>query len=64
VLGEAIDSLSEALDRFAKHDGERLPVLLDDESHKLIGSLSKNDLILALAERSKPTVENASEKSA
>ena len=50
----AHDTLSEALDRFAQHDGERLPVLIGDESRKLIGSLSKTDLILALAERSKP----------
>jgi len=49
----AHDSLAEALDRFAQHDGERLPVLIGDDSRRLIGSLSKNDLILALAERSK-----------
>jgi len=60
----AHDSLAEALDRFTRHDGERLPVVLDDESHRLIGSLSKNDLILALAERSKPAPQNGSQKTA
>jgi chloride channel protein, CIC family len=55
----AHDTLSEALDRFAQHDGERLPVLIGDESRKLIGSLSKTDLILALAERSKPAAQTA-----
>ncbi len=41
-------SLTEALERFAKHDGERLPVIADFES-KILGSVSKTDVILALA---------------
>jgi chloride channel protein, CIC family len=60
----AHDSLAEALDRFAQHDGERLPVLIGDESGRLIGSLSKTDLILALAERSKSPSQTVAEKSA
>jgi CIC family chloride channel protein len=44
--------LTRALDTFAHHDGERLPVL-DDKDHKLLGSISKSDLILAIADRSK-----------
>jgi CIC family chloride channel protein len=60
----AHDSLAEALDRFALHDGERLPVLIGDESRRLIGSLSKTDLILALAERSKSPSQTVAEKSA
>ena len=44
-------SLTEALDRFARHDGERLPVITQDEAGQLIGSISKSDVILALAER-------------
>jgi CIC family chloride channel protein len=45
-------SLHEALERFAHHDGERLPVT-SGQSHQLIGTISKTDLFLALAERSK-----------
>jgi CIC family chloride channel protein len=47
-------SLTEALDRFARHDGERLPVTQGGPVGQLIGSISKTDLILALAERAKP----------
>jgi CBS domain-containing protein len=47
-------SLTEALDRFAHHDGERLPVTLGGPAGQLVGSISKTNLILALAERSKP----------
>jgi CIC family chloride channel protein len=44
--------LTQALEYFAHHDGERLPVL-DERDHKLLGRISKSDLILAIAERSK-----------
>jgi len=44
--------LTQALEYFAHHDGERLPVL-DEREHKLMGSISKSDLILAIADRSK-----------
>jgi CIC family chloride channel protein len=44
--------LTQALEYFAHHDGERLPVL-DEHDHTLLGSISKSDLILAIAERSK-----------
>jgi CIC family chloride channel protein len=44
--------LTQALEYFAHHDGERLPVL-DERDRKLMGSISKSDLILAIAERSK-----------
>jgi CIC family chloride channel protein len=43
-------SLSEALNMFARHDGERLPVL-DREDHRLLGSLTKGDVLLALAQK-------------
>ncbi len=42
-------TLNEALDRFAQHFGERLPVVTDDGTRWLIGSLAKTDVILALA---------------
>ncbi len=42
-------TLNEALDRFARHRGERLPVVSDEGVHRLIGSLAKTDVILALA---------------
>jgi CIC family chloride channel protein len=44
-------SLTEALERFLHHDGERLPVVSNSAQHRLIGSISKTDLILALAGR-------------
>ena len=44
--------LAQALDKFAHHDGERLPVL-DETTRKLLGRVSKSDLILAIADRSK-----------
>jgi len=44
--------LTQALEYFAHHDGERLPVL-DEHEHKLLGSISKSDLILAIADRAK-----------
>ena len=42
-------SLNEALDRFARHVGERLPVVTDQRTQRLVGSLAKTDVILALA---------------
>ena len=43
-------TLAEALDRFSKHDGERLPVVSNSTERRLLGSISKTDVILALAE--------------
>ena len=40
-------SLTEALERFSRHDGERLPVVSHDRH--LVGSIAKTDVILALA---------------
>lgn len=51
-------TLVEALEKFAHHDGERLPVVTGPE-HKLIGSISKSDLLLALAERTKDPHQSA-----
>ncbi len=42
-------SLTEALERFSQHDGERLPVVSDSGDQRLIGSIAKTDVILALA---------------
>ncbi len=42
-------SLTTALKRFTNHDGERLPVVSNTGDHRLIGSISKTDVILALA---------------
>jgi CBS domain-containing protein len=41
-------SLTEALEQFTEHDGERLPVITESGS-TLLGSVSKTDVILALA---------------
>lgn len=47
-------SLSDALRVFSEHDGERLPVVDDETGRVLLGSISKRDLLLALAVRTKP----------
>ena len=48
------ESLTEALGVFSHHDGERLPVTSNVESRTLVGSISKTDVLLALAEQSNP----------
>jgi CIC family chloride channel protein len=52
-------SLAEAMGSFVDHDGERLPVV-NSADHCLIGSISKTDVILALAgsSRSSATVRS------
>jgi CIC family chloride channel protein len=47
------ESLTDALNVFSRHDGERLPVTTDFEDRTLVGSISKTDVILALAEQTK-----------
>jgi chloride channel protein, CIC family len=42
-------SLTEALERFSDHDGERLPVVSDSNGRHLLGTVAKTDVILALA---------------
>lgn len=42
--------LSEALSAFTQHPVERLPVVADDGSRRLLGSLAKNDLLVALTD--------------
>jgi CIC family chloride channel protein len=42
-------SLTEALEQFSHHDGERLPVVTGSNGERLIGTVSKTDVILALA---------------
>ena len=46
---EPAATLNEALDRFARHLGERLPVVTNHDAQRLVGSLAKTDVILALA---------------
>ncbi len=56
-------SLTEALEQFSKHDGERLPVVDDSKKEKLLGTVSKTDVILALAgSTSRAATTIASEK--
>ena len=43
------ESLKESLDIFARHDGERLPVLDNPHERRLVGSLAKTDVLLTLA---------------
>lgn len=43
-------TLGHALEIFTNHDGERLPVVEDTTERQLVGSISKTDLILALAD--------------
>ncbi len=48
-------SLRDALGEFSRHDGERLPVVSEGaERSDLVGSISKTDLILAIANQHKP----------
>ncbi len=42
-------TLGEALELFSRHDGERLPVVSSFAERRLLGSVSKTDVILALA---------------
>jgi CIC family chloride channel protein len=42
-------SLEEAMEHFSHHDGERLPVVGNSGENRLLGSISKTDVILALA---------------
>ncbi|MGZ5003993.1 MAG: ClcB-like voltage-gated chloride channel protein [Chthoniobacterales bacterium] len=44
--------LSDAFAVFGRHAGERLPVVNDERERRLVGSLSKTDLMLALASAS------------
>ena len=43
-------TLNQALEIFGNHDGERLPVVSNHRNKQLVGSISKTDLILALAD--------------
>jgi CIC family chloride channel protein len=45
------DALATVFERFARHAGERLPVLAQDGSELLIGSVAKADALLAFAEQ-------------
>jgi chloride channel protein, CIC family len=42
-------SLKESLEVFARHDGERLPVLDNPNDRRLVGALAKTDVLLTLA---------------
>ena len=42
-------SLKESLDVFARHDGERLPVVDSARERHLVGALAKTDVLLTLA---------------
>jgi CIC family chloride channel protein len=47
LTGDA--SLKESLEVFARHDGERLPVLDNLQDRRLLGALAKTDVLLTLA---------------
>jgi CIC family chloride channel protein len=42
-------SLKESLEIFARHDGERLPVIDSTHDRRLVGALAKTDVLLTLA---------------
>jgi CIC family chloride channel protein len=52
-------SLKESLEVFARHDGERLPVLDSQTDRRLVGALAKTDVLLTLA-HGMGTAEDAS----
>ena len=41
--------LTQALQGFAKFDGERIPVINNDQDRTLLGFISKTDLLLTLS---------------
>jgi chloride channel protein, CIC family len=47
------NQLAEALESFRQYDGERLPVINNPQDRSLVGCISKNDLLLAAAEKLK-----------
>ena len=49
------EPVTDALSRFAHHDGERLAVVESETNRHLVGSIAKTDLLLALAEHKEPT---------
>ncbi len=49
-------SLAGALEQFSRHDGERLPVTEGHNGQTLLGTVSKTDLLLALAEKKEKQV--------
>jgi CIC family chloride channel protein len=51
-------SLKESLEVFARHDGERLPVIDNIHDRRLVGSLAKTDVLLTLAHGSGGQQEN------
>ncbi|PTY03717.1 voltage-gated chloride channel ClcB [Opitutaceae bacterium EW11] len=56
--------MPEALAAFTKHEIERLPVVSDAESRRLLGSISKNDLLVALTEARHQAKTKAAAKTA
>lgn len=59
-------SLVHAMKAFSRHPGDRLPIVSSDAKRELLGSISKNDLILALVERGSGqsnSMKTAAEKS-
>ena len=58
----ASDSLRDVMNKFATHEGDRLPVITQGKPPRLLGSISKTDLILALGQIGKPGSEEAKQK--
>jgi CIC family chloride channel protein len=52
-------SFGHALTAFSHHNAERLPVIASAGQRELIGSIAKNDLLLALAEQSRKAESEA-----
>ncbi|HEY2139200.1 MAG TPA: ClcB-like voltage-gated chloride channel protein [Chthoniobacterales bacterium] len=57
-------SLEEAMKTFVDHEGERLPIVSNSSDRRLIGSIAKTDVILALAgsSRSPATVRSSDDE--
>jgi CIC family chloride channel protein len=53
-------SLKESLEIFSRHDGERLPVIDNASSRRLVGALAKTDVLLTFAHGSGPAAETTS----
>ena len=57
-------TLFEALEKFSTHSGERIPVVDDAFTRRLVGSISKTDVMLTLAHEVQPGNEKGDGKAA
>ena len=52
-------TLAQTLEKFSHHSGERIPVVARGKARTLVGSISKTDLLLTMAQAGKPEERGA-----